>query len=180
LQGGLLFAPKDNMNTDAIYGKEYTYRDNVPPQEMAKVAMLNYDPNFQTLAREGDILVGGWNFGSGSSREQAATALKYRGIQLVIAGSYSQIFKRNAFNNGYIVLECPGLVNRLKTDFAAVPDLTIRTGLEAVIDFERSEIRVGSENYSFSPLGRVAQELVVLGGFENMIMEQIKRQSGND
>ena len=176
LQGELLFAPKDNMNTDAIYGKEYTYRDNVPPEEMAKVAMLNYDPNFQTLAREGDMLVGGWNFGSGSSREQAATALKYRGIQLVIAGSYSQIFKRNAFNNGYIVLECPGLVNRFKADFEAATEPTIRTGLSAVINFERSEIRVGSESYSFSPLGRVAQELVVLGGFENMIMAQIKRQ----
>ncbi len=176
LQGELLFVPKDNMNTDGIYGKEYTYRDNIPPAEMAKVAMLNYDQNFQTLAREGDILVGGWNFGAGSSREQAATALKYRGIQLVIAGSYSQIFKRNAFNNGYIVLECPALVNWLKQTYAEATDLTIRTGLLAVIDFERSEIKLGSQSYTFSPLGRVAQELVVLDGFENMIIAQIKQR----
>lgn len=179
LRGELLFAPKDNMNTDGIYGKEFTYRDNVTPVEMAAAAMLNYDPNFQTLAREGDILVGGWNFGTGSSREQAATALKYRGIRLVIAGSYSQTYKRNAFNNGYIVLECPALVSFLKERFAHAPEPTIRTGLEVAIDFERSEIRCGSQSWSFSPLGRVAQELVVLGGFENMIMAQIKQRSAN-
>ncbi|HEX2916681.1 MAG TPA: homoaconitase [Chloroflexia bacterium] len=174
LTGELLFTPKDNMNTDAIYGKEYTYNDNVPPEEMARVAMLNYDPNFQKIAVEGDILVGGWNFGSGSSREQAATALKYRGIQLVLAGSYSQIFKRNAFNNGYIVLECPALVERLKREFASESAPTIRTGIQAEVDFEKSEIRAGGETYSFSPLGKVAQQLVILGGFENLIQEQIK------
>ncbi len=176
LEGELLFVPKDNMNTDAIYGKEFTYQDNIPPVEMAKVAMLNYDPAFQEIAHERDILVGGWNFGTGSSREQAATCLKYRGLQLVIAGSYSQTYKRNAFNNGYIVLECPALVNHLKLEFAEAAAPTIRTGLTAVIDFEQSVIRWGDQQSSFSPLGRVAQELVVLGGFENMIIEQIKRQ----
>ncbi len=175
LTGGLLFAPKDNMNTDAIYGKEYTYRDNVPPDVMAKVAMLNYDPEFQNIAREGDILVGGWNFGTGSSREQAATALKYRGIQLVVAGSYSQIFKRNAFNNGYIVLECPGLVRAFKEGYAGEKALTIQTGIEATVDFEKSEISWDGQRFSFSPLGRVAQELVILGGFENFIQERIRQ-----
>ncbi|MBN9389533.1 MAG: homoaconitase [Chloroflexi bacterium] len=175
LTGGLLFAPKDNMNTDALYGKEYTYRDNVPPEVMAKVAMLNYDPEFQNIAQEGDILVGGWNFGTGSSREQAATALKYRGIQLVIAGSYSQIFKRNAFNNGYIVLECPGLVRSFKENYAGEKAPTIKTGIQATVDFEKSEISWEGQRYGFSPLGRVAQELVILGGFENLIQERIRQ-----
>lgn len=175
LKGGLLFAPKDNMNTDAIYGKEYTYRDNVPPDVMAKVAMLNYDPEFQNIAQEGDILVGGWNFGTGSSREQAATALKYRGIQLVIAGSYSQIFKRNAFNNGYIALECPGLVQAFKQTYAGQTAPTIQTGIQATVDFEKSEIYWEGQRYSFSPLGQVAQELVILGGFENLIQERIRQ-----
>ncbi|MDB5078360.1 MAG: homoaconitase [Chloroflexi bacterium] len=174
LKGGLLFAPKDNMNTDAIYGKEYTYRDNVPPEQMAKVAMLNYDPEFQKIAQEGDILVGGWNFGTGSSREQAATALKYRGIQLVIAGSYSQIFKRNAFNNGYIVLECPELVRSFKQNYAGQTAPTIRTGLEVTVDFEKSEIYWDGQQYSFSPLGQVAQELVIFGGFETLIQARIQ------
>ena len=84
-----------NATAFKIYGKEYTYREGMTPEEMGAVAMRNYDPAFQAIARRGDILVGGRNFGSGSSREQAATALKHRGISLVIAGSYSQTYKRN-------------------------------------------------------------------------------------
>ncbi len=174
LEGELIFAPKDDLNTDGIYGNEYTYRDNITPEQQAVVAMLNYDPNFQVIAREGDILVGGWNFGTGSSREQAATCLKYRGIRLVVAGSFSQTYKRNAFNNGYIVLECPELVTFLKSGLTDPAPATLRTGLTAMVDFERSEIRTRSGRWSFSPLGRVAQELVVLGGFENLIQERIK------
>jgi homoaconitate hydratase len=177
LEGELLFTPKDNMNTDAIYGKEFTYRDNLTPPEMAVVAMQNYDPEFQQIAREGDILVGGWNFGGGSSREQAATCLKYRGLQMVIAGSYSQTYKRNAFNNGYIVIECPELVEWLKESYAGDSRLTIRTGQQAVIDFASSKIRYGDKKFSFSPLGRIAQQLVILGGFENLIQEQLKELS---
>ncbi|MBU1950764.1 MAG: homoaconitase, partial [Candidatus Eisenbacteria bacterium] len=90
IEGELLLVPKDNLNTDGIYGKDFTYKDNLTPEEMGRAAMLNYDPEFQNIVEVGDLLVGGWNFGSGSSREQAATALKYRGIQMVIAGSYSQ------------------------------------------------------------------------------------------
>jgi len=116
IEGELLLVPKDNMNTDGIYGKEFTYEDNLTPGEMGSKAMLNYDPHFQQIARTGDILVGGFNFGSGSSREQAATALKYRGLQMVIAGSFSQTYKRNAFNNGYILIECPELLEELRAE----------------------------------------------------------------
>ncbi|MEI7554438.1 homoaconitase [Candidatus Chlorohelix sp.] len=174
IEGELLFVPKDNMNTDAIYGKEYTYNDNLLPAEMATKAFLNYDPEFQQLAHEGDILAGGWNFGSGSSREQAATTLKYRGLQLVIAGSYSQTYKRNAFNNGYIALECPELINWLKEKFKSSNMLTIRTGINTRLDFVNSEIDCGERKFGFSPLGAVAQRLVVTGGFEQLIQEQIK------
>jgi homoaconitate hydratase len=176
IEGEMLFVPKDNMNTDGIYGKEFTYVDNIAPTEMATKAMLHYDPEFQTIAKVGDILVGGWNFGTGSSREQAATCLKYRGISLIIAGSYSQTYKRNAFNNGYIVLECAELVTDLKERFAANEALTIRTGIKAVIDFANSQIQAEEKHYRFSPLGKVAQELVVLDGFENYIMAQMKNE----
>jgi len=178
LQGHLLFAPKDNMNTDGIYGNEYTYRDNLTPNEMAKVAMLNYDPEFQNIAEEGDILVGGWNFGTGSSREQAATSLKFRGIQLLIAGTFSQTFKRNAFNNGYICLDSPGLVEWLYEQYAGSSQLTIRTGLQAEIDFVTSEIRFGDNHFAFPPLGSVAQRLVLVGGFEQLIMQQLQGDGG--
>jgi homoaconitate hydratase len=173
VEGTLLLVPKDNLNTDSIYGKDYTYRDDMTPPEMAQVAMLNYDPEFQAIAREGDILVGGWNFGSGSSREQAATALKYRGLPLIVAGSYSQTYKRNAFNNGYVVLECPKLVKELRARFAERPELTIRTQLHARVDFETSEITMEGETYPFGPLRDVAQELVALGGFESVLAKRL-------
>jgi homoaconitate hydratase len=143
---------------------------------MATKAMLNYDPEFQELAKEGDILVSGWNFGSGSSREQAATALKYRGLQLVVAGSYSQTYKRNAFNNGYVVIECPELVGLLRGRFGAQKRPTVRTGIEAVVDFARSEIRADGKTFAFFPLGEVAQKLIVSGGFEAMLREEIRER----
>lgn len=173
VKGPLLLVRKDNLNTDSMYGKDYTYRDDMTPAEMAKVAMLNYDPEFQAIAREGDILVGGWNFGCGSSREQAATALKYRGLSLIVAGSYSQTYKRNAFNNGYIVLECPKLIKELRTRFEGRPELTIRTDLTARVDLEASEITVEGQTYPFAPLRDVAQELVALGGLESVLARRI-------
>jgi homoaconitate hydratase len=173
VEGPLLLVPKDNLNTDSIYGKDYTYRDDMTPAEMAKVAMLNYDPEFQAIAREGDLLVGGWNFGSGSSREQAATALKYRGLPLIVAGSYSQTYKRNAFNNGYIVLECPKLIKELRARFAGRPEPTIRTDLQARVDFQTSEITVAGQTYLFGPLRDVAQELVALGGLESVLAKRL-------
>ncbi len=178
IEGELLWVPKDNMNTDGIYGKEFTYQDDLTPDEMGSKAMLNYDPQFQQIAREGDILVGGFNFGSGSSREQAATALKYRGLQMVIAGSYSQTYKRNAFNNGYIVIECPALVERLRADHAGSEASTIRTGLRARIDFKQARIGCGDNRYGFAPLGEIAQELVVKGGFEAVLREQLASIGG--
>jgi len=174
IRGAVVFCDKDNLNTDGIYGKEFTYRDDLTPEEMGSKAMLNYDPAFQEIAKPGDILVGGWNFGSGSSREQAATALKFRGLQMVIAGSYSQTYKRNAFNNGYVVIECPDLVKLLRDLFAAEKKPTLRPGLEAVVDFARSAITLDGKRYPFSPLGEVAQQLVVAGGFEAMLRKELK------
>ncbi len=173
IEGELLLVPKDNMNTDGIYGKEFTYQDNLSPDEMGTKAMLNYDPAFQDVAKTGDILVGGYNFGSGSSREQAATALKFRGLPMVIAGSYSQTYKRNAFNNGYIVIECPALVDELKQAHAGDDALTVRTGKSVSVDFATATIACDGKDSTFAPLGEVAQELVVGGGFEAVIRERL-------
>lgn len=174
VEGRLLLVPKDNLNTDGIYGKDYTYRDDMTPEAMGKVAMENYDPKFQEIARVGDILAGGWNFGSGSSREQAATALKYRGIRLVVAGSYSQTYKRNAFNNGFVVIESPDMVRFLRKRFEKRSEATVDTGLAAKVDFENSTITLDGKTYGFSPLREVAQELVALGGFENVLRKKIE------
>ena len=172
ITGQLLLVPADNLNTDGIYGKDYTYKE-LPHAEMARVAMENYDPEFQQIAREGDILVGGHNFGTGSSREQAATALKHRGLQMVIAGSFSQTYKRNAFNNGYICIECPELLDDLRQTHQKQTAPTIRTETPATVDFTASTIYANEKTYRFSPLGEVAQELIVKGGFENVIRERL-------
>src|SRR5581483_5086208 len=101
VRGRVLFIDKDNLNTDGIYAGKHTYRDDMTPDQMAAVTFENYDPNFNSLYQKGDVVVAGFNFGTGSSREQAATALKYKGIPCVIAGSFSETYKRNAFNNGF-------------------------------------------------------------------------------
>ncbi len=172
ISGELIFCPQDNLNTDGIYPGKYTYIDDFTPEQQAQVAMENYDPEFQQLVKEGDLLVGGFNFGTGSSREQAATALKYRGIQLVIAGSFSETYKRNALNNGFLVLEVPELVKKLKKRFGT-EKLTVRTGIVAHIDFARSLIEADGETYPISPVGVAAQELIVAGGLENWVKHQL-------
>lgn len=175
IRGRLLYIPKENLNTDGIYGKDYTYKDNMTPNEMAAVAMLNYDSEFQQKAQRGDILVGGHNFGTGSSREQAATSLKYRGIQLIIAASFSQTYSRNAFNNGYICLDCPDFAEEIARRFAdrAKTEKTIVTGLEAIVDFVRATLTVGDRTWRIPPLLPAMQRLVALGGAESLVRQEI-------
>lgn len=171
LAGELLFCPADNLNTDGIYPGKYTYLDDFTPEQQAEVVMENYDPGFGDIVEKGDILVSGFNFGTGSSREQAATALKYRGVQLVIAGSFSQTYKRNAINNGYLVIEAPELVHdlRMNNDNA----LTIRTGITVTIDFKKAEIRTPEKIYSISPVGLAAQELILENGLESWVKNRL-------
>jgi homoaconitate hydratase len=176
LQGRLIFLPQDNLNTDGIYGKDYTYREDMTPEMMARVVMENYDPQFAGRTREGDVIVGGFNFGTGSSREQAVTALKYKGIPLVIAGSFSQTYLRNAFNNGFLCIETPEMVNRLHTKFADAvgrKEKTIIPGDEVEVDFSASTIRYAGEHFAFPALGSVPQSLVIAGGVENLVSRRL-------
>lgn len=81
--------------------------------------MSNYDPRFSSIVKKGDILVTGFNFGCGSSREQAATSLGFAGISLVVAGSFGNTFQRNAINNALKLLNMPQLVKRLREVFSS-------------------------------------------------------------
>jgi homoaconitate hydratase len=171
IAGELVFCYQDNINTDGIYPGKYTYLDDFTSQQQAEVVMENYDPHFKELVSEGDILVGGFNFGTGSSREQAATALKYRGISLVIAGSLNETYKRNALNNGFMVIEVPELVIDLKAKFGS-DQLSVRTGINAKINFRRCTIKTADKNYKFSAFGLAAQELIVSDGLENWVRKQ--------
>ncbi len=172
VRGRLVFLPQDNLNTDGIYGKEYTYRDDVTPEMMARVLMENYDPKFAERVHAGDVLVGGFNFGTGSSREQAATALKAKGIPLVIAGSFSQTYLRNAFNNGFLCIEVPELVKRLREQLSTA-EKTIIPGDEIAIHFASGVITWRGDRFTFPTLGSVPQSLVIAGGVEKLVSARL-------
>jgi homoaconitate hydratase len=172
IEGELIFCHQDNMNTDGIYPGKYTYNDDMTPQQQAEVVMENYDPEFVKITKAGDILVGGFNFGTGSSREQAATALKYKGIQLVVAGTFNETYKRNALNNGYLLIECPQLVNDLKSKYGK-DKLTIKSRMNVKIDFQNSVLAFDNKSYSIDPVGEAAQELIVTGGLEDWVKKNL-------
>ena len=176
VRGRLLFLPQDNINTDAIYGKDYTYRDDMTPEMMAKVVMENYDPQFALRTRRGDVMVGGFNFGTGSSREQAVTCLKAKGLPMVIAASFSQTYLRNAYNNGFLCVEIPELVRRLREQLAkpiAAKEKTIIPGDDITIDFTSGITEWRGERFPFPALGSVPQSLVIAQGVENLVAKRL-------
>ncbi|MCK5798266.1 MAG: homoaconitase, partial [Deltaproteobacteria bacterium] len=176
LEGRLVYLPPDNLNTDGIYSKDYTYREDITRDEMARVVMENYDPQFSARTQGGDILVGGFNFGTGSSREQAATALQAKEIALVIAGSFSQTYLRNAFNNGFFCLALPDLVNHLRVHFAddiAAGTPTLIPGDLLHLDLAAGLLTLGDKTFRFAPLGIVPQRLIIAGGVENQVRQRL-------
>ena len=175
VRGRVLFIDKDNLNTDGIYGSKHTYRDDMTPEEMAAVTFENYDPNFNTLYQKGDVVAGGLNFGSGSSREQAATALKFKGIPCVIAASFSETYKRNAFNNGFVVFECPELVTHLRATLKDRTPTTVASKID--IDYAKSTLTIDGKSFPFPPLSPAAQELIVAGGAENLVARRLRAKA---
>ncbi|ORX34774.1 putative Homoaconitate hydratase [Kockovaella imperatae] len=191
--GPLVYVPQDNLTTDGMYPGKYTYQDDITPERQAEVAMENYDPNFAGVARdlranidkdEGIMLVAGYNFGTGSSREQAATALKHAGIPVVIGGSFGDIYKRNSINNGLILIECPELVNDLTRRFAKGGvrgqgsndgRLTVvPPGWHIEIDVAESCVTLTGpetqdQKYPCATVGASVQEIWVHGGLEGFI-----------
>ncbi|KAF7312127.1 Homoaconitase, mitochondrial [Mycena indigotica] len=202
--GPLLFTPQDNLNTDALYPGKYTYQDDITLSKQAEVVMENYDPSFAGLVASlkdtlpeatelntpGTVLVAGYNFGTGSSREQAATALKAAGVPVVIAGSFGDIFKRNAINNGLVCLECPELVTELTQRYAhggvrgaggIQGELTVNKQIQVQIHMDDGRVVVNGDGlnkvYHVTPIGPSVQELWVCGGLEGYILKEIKSQS---
>ncbi|KAF2729349.1 homoaconitase mitochondrial precursor [Polyplosphaeria fusca] len=150
ISGEIVFCDADNINTDGIYPGKYTYQDDVTREKMAQVCMENYDADFATKARAGDILVSGFNFGCGSSREQAATALLAKGIPLVVAGSFGNIFSRNSINNALMGVEVPKLAHRLRQVFSSSP-------APQSSQQQLHEPELNKESLDSAPTGAVAQ-----------------------
>ena len=123
MKAGTVFKYGDNVDTDVIIPARYL---NAPsPAELAKHCMEDIDPAYAGKVKPGDIVVGGWNFGCGSSREHAPMAIQASGAACVIAASFARIFYRNAINIGFPILECPQAAqaiqngDRVRVDFAA-------------------------------------------------------------
>lgn len=102
----------DDISTDGIIPARYL-TSYLSPSELATHALEGADPEFSKRVRPGDLLVGGKNFGCGSSREEAVVAIQASGIAAVIAKSFGRIFFRNAVNRGLMVLECPLLSGQI-------------------------------------------------------------------
>jgi len=153
----------DNIDTDAIIAARYL--STIDPRELAEHLMEDIKPEFPGLVGPGDILVGGENFGCGSSREHAPLAIKGAGISCVVARSFARIFYRNAINIGLPILECPeGL-----------------TGIESGSDQLRVDLEQGTvthlrtgDIYQAEPFPPFMQEIIGRGG----LVEYVKARIG--
>ncbi|MFP4082615.1 MAG: 3-isopropylmalate dehydratase small subunit [Candidatus Aminicenantes bacterium] len=151
MKKGRVWKYGDNINTDVIFPGKYTY-SILEPEEMAKHALEDLDPDFARKVKPHDVVVAGSNFGCGSSREQAATCLKYAGVQAVIAKSFARIFFRNAINQGLPAVQSVEAAER------------IQQGEEVEIDFSRGEIKTQKEVFSFPPLPESVLRILEAGG----------------
>ncbi|KAH7237695.1 uncharacterized protein BKA55DRAFT_578139 [Fusarium redolens] len=181
VEGEIVFCDSDNINTDGIYPGKYTYEDNISPEKMAEVCMENYDTEFGKIAKPGDILVTGFNFGCGSSREQAATAILAKKIPLVVSGSFGNIFSRNSINNALMGVEVPRLVERLRETYKNDTEkpLTRRTGWKFVWDVRRSKVVVTEKDgkqweQKVGELPANVQEIIAKGGLEKWVKSKIE------
>lgn len=108
------FVYGDNINTDLIFAGKYTYTLRTP-EEIASRALEDLDPTFAKTVQPGDVIIAGRNWGNGSSREQAVTCLKWSGVNIIIAESFSGLYFRNCINQGVHPIVCAGLSAKVKT-----------------------------------------------------------------
>lgn len=153
----------NNIDTDVILPGKYLVL--VDPKDLAKHALEGLDADFPQKAEKGVILVGGRNFGCGSSREQAPLALKYSGVKCVVAESFARIFYRNAINIGLPVIECAGI------------SAEVENGDELAVDFETGKIENISKTKSFqvNKLPPFILEILSDGG----LIENLRRRQKN-
>ncbi|HRY38817.1 MAG TPA: 3-isopropylmalate dehydratase small subunit [Smithellaceae bacterium] len=150
----------DNIDTDAIIPARYLNTSD--PKELAKHCMEDADPAFVTKMQPGDIIVGGENFGCGSSREHAPIAIKAAGISCVVAKSFARIFYRNAFNMGLPIFESRKLFD------------AIEEGSEITLDSVHGLITVGGTDQKFqiSPIPPFMEQLIADGGLMKHIAKK--------
>ena len=154
---GHVFKYPDNVDTDVIIPARYLNTQD--PKELASHCMEDIDKSFVSKVQPGDVMVGGWNFGCGSSREHAPLCIKTSGISVVIAKSFARIFYRNSINIGLPILECPSAA-----DAIAAGDLVS-------VDFDTGVITDETTGATFQaePFPPFIQEIIAAGGLMNSI-----------
>ena len=154
----------DNIDTDVIIPARYL--NSFDSKELATHCMVDIDETFAGNVKAGDIMVGGHNFGCGSSREHAPIAIKASGIPVVIAASFARIFYRNAFNMGLLLLEIGDDVNKIKD------------GDKLEVSPEEGVIKnlTTGETIKVPALSPVMQNLIDKGGLVNYVREEIEAE----
>ena len=149
----------DNVDTDVIIPARYL--NTADHKELASHCMEDIDKSFTSKVVNGDIMVGGANFGCGSSREHAPIAIKESGISLVIAKSFARIFYRNSINIGLAILECP----------EAAESISEGDKVEADLDKGIIYNRTTGESFETKPFPEFIQKIIENGG----LVESIRR-----
>ncbi len=149
---GHVFKYPDNVDTDVIIPARYLNTANA--QELARHCMEDIDTSFVERVQPGDVMVAGWNFGCGSSREHAPLVIKTCGTGCVIAKSFARIFYRNAINIGLPILECPTAADE------------IAAGDEVAVDFDTGVITdvTTGRTYQAEPFPPFIQNIIRKGG----------------
>ncbi len=149
---GRVFKYNDNVDTDVIIPARYLNTANAA--ELALHCMEDIDTEFVKQVKPGDVMVAGWNFGCGSSREHAPLVIKTCGTGCVIAKSFARIFYRNAINIGLPILECPEAVDEISADD------------EVSVDFDTGEIKnlTTGKTYKAQPFPPFIQTIIAKGG----------------
>ena len=157
---GTVFKYKDNVDTDVIIPARYLNTPNA--KELASHCMEDIDTSFVQKVKSGDIMVAGWNFGCGSSREHAPLAIKTCGISVVIAISFARIFYRNAINIGLPILECEEAADQ------------IQAGDEVTVDFNTGIITDLTQNkeWQAQPFPPFIQNIIDKGGLMASLKEK--------
>lgn len=158
---GIVHKYGDNIDTDVIIpARHLNTQDH---KELASHCMEDIDTQFVKKVKEGDIMVGGWNFGCGSSREHAPIAIKASGISCVIAKTFARIFYRNAINIGLPILECEEASDR------------IDDGDQVSIDFDTGMIQnlTKGERYQAQPFPEFIQNIIHSNGYLNSIRKNV-------
>ncbi|GGR05467.1 3-isopropylmalate dehydratase small subunit [Deinococcus ruber] len=144
---------RDHINTDEIIPARHLTSD--VESELAKFAMEDYDKDFVKRVQPGDLIVAGADFGCGSSREHAVWAIRGAGIAAVIAPNFARIYYRNSINNGFLALECAGVVEAFEDGDEATLDLFAGT-----LTNERT-----GQSLTFVPVPQFALDVQKAGGW---------------